>query len=152
MTAGRVVAGLLLLALLPGCSPDEAPVPSGASAAPAAADCPDGPAEAGVCRLIQAVQSDDQSELSAAERKAAAAAQSDVPDGGWTAACELLGDVTVLCEVTFAAADELLGFHVFPVNLEYVDGELIPPEGEVVRYEVTEYLGTGSSGSFGQPG
>ena len=138
-------AGLVVLALLPACSIGDAP--AAGPTAPAAAGCPDDPVEAAVCRLVTAVQADDTGGLSPEEQQVAAAAQGEVPGGDWTPACELVGDVTVLCEVDFADAPDRLGFHVAPVNAQYDDGALTTPNGEAVRYQVVEYLGTGTAGS-----
>jgi hypothetical protein len=147
MTAGRV-AGALLLVLLAGCTTQDAPVVTAPTAMPSSTVCPQDPVDAAVCRYVTAVQADDPSGLSAEEQAVAAAAE-DLPAGEWTSTCELVGDVTVLCEVTFGQAPELRGLHVAPVYAEYDDGKLITPDGEAVRYEVVDDLGTGPAGSFG---
>jgi hypothetical protein len=147
MTAGPITGALLLL-LLAGCSSQDAPVVPAPAAAPSSAACPQDPVDAAVCRYVSAVQADDTSGLSAGEQAVAAAAD-DLPAEEWTSSCELVGDVTVLCEVTFGQAPELRGLHVAPVNAEHDDGKLTTPDGEAVRYEVVDDLGTGPAGTFG---
>jgi hypothetical protein len=115
----------------------------------AAVECPDGPVEDAVCRFLAAVQAGDVAGLSEGEREAAGAVGAELPPGGWAVeVCELVGDITVACEVSMAASEDLLGFHVVPVNAAYEDGELTTDDGEDVRYEVEGYLGRGKPGSF----
>jgi len=153
MTAGRIAAALLLVALAAGCSSQEGAAVTAPTSVPTSAatstTCPADPVEEAVCRYVTAVQADDAGGLSPEEQEVAAAAEGDLPAGEWTTACELVGDVTALCEVAFADPPELRGFHVAPVNAQYDDGALITPDGEPVRYEVVEDLGTGAAGSFG---
>lgn len=113
------------------------------------ADCEDA-VEGAVCRFVDAVQAGRLDTLSELEAEAAGAVGAEMPAGAWgIAACELAGDVTVLCELEFAESPLNLAFHVVPVNAEYNDGQLITPNGEPVRYEVEGYLGAKEPGTFG---
>lgn len=110
--------------------------------------CDEGAVNEGVCRFVAAVQSGDNSLLSQQERELAATV-TDLPSRTWyIAGCELVGDVSAECQVTFdatATAPEptSAGFQLGPVNGEYRDGEIILPPGEELRYEVSEYVGLG---------
>lgn len=159
MSRRRTAALLVVLALSTGCgggdelaappSPPPATDPVPTPVEPVAG-CPEGDVEDAVCRFVTAVQADDLDSLSELEREVAGSVGEDLPDGTWAIRrCELAGDITVLCELSFDASPQTLGFHLVPVNAEYVDGALVTPEGEPVRYEVEGYLGTGEPGSFG---
>lgn len=152
-----LVSACLLLALVPGCS-DAGPSSSAGSAAPSVtpsagpstgAGCDEDPVAEVVCRFVDAVRADDTSGLGDGEQEVAEAVGDDLPEGAYTVeGCVLVGDVTVGCEVSFAGQPGVRGFSVVPVNAEYDDGALVPPEGEQVRYEVVEHLGAGEPGDF----
>ena len=111
--------------------------------------------DAALCEFVVALQSGDLSTLSADER-AVAEPVDDFPADPWEVdSCELVGDVTVLCEITFTGPQEpnseptSAGFYLQPANGEYDgDGGLIVPPGEELRYAVIEYLGLGVGGTF----
>ena len=120
-----------------------------AAPAPARDAACDGGAEAAVCRFVTAVQSGDLSTLTEAERDVAAGID-DLPDDPWVLdRCELIGDVTVHCQVEFQTQEQnsepaAAGFSVGPSNGTYDDGQITTPQGEDLRYEVDEYLGLDS--------
>lgn len=148
---------VVALALSAGCGADGddvavpglSPAPSTTAPTGEQATCADEPVEQAVCRFLDAARSGEVSALSEGEQAVAGTLGDELPDGTYVVeACELIGDVTVACEVSFDDAAQPLGFHVGPVNAEFLDGQLITPEGEDVRYEVVDYLGTGEPGSF----
>jgi hypothetical protein len=133
-------------------------VEDGAARAPAVPDldpaCSGGASggefEAAACEFAWAVQSGDLTTLGPEERAAARAAD-DLPAGAWTVeSCDLVGDITVLCELAFPAEQTYAGLYLQPANGEY-DGQggVDVPPGEELRAAVVEYAGTGPSGSFG---
>jgi hypothetical protein len=102
-----------------------------------------------MCRFITAAQAGALDELSDGEAAVAGAVEGELPPGDWEIErCDLVGDVTVLCVLGFDSSAVSLGFHVVPVNAEYNDGELLTEDGEDVRYEVAEYLGTDAEQTF----
>ena len=98
---------------------------------------------ASVCRFVVAVQTSDGSRLSKAERKVAARTK-DLPRRPWTLGkCELVGDVTVRCDVRFNARPKPLvaRFLLQPTNGEFRDGTIVLPPGVALKYGVIDYLG-----------
>lgn len=111
--------------------------------------------EVGLCRFVIAVQTGNLSALSAEEKKVAATVK-DLPKRAWTiTSCELVGDVTVLCEIGFAGTPAnsepaAAAFTLGPVGGEYnaESGGYDVPSGGKVTYEVNGYEGLGVNGSF----
>ena len=111
----------------------------------AACELPD---EAAVCRFVRALQSGDLSTLSEAERVIAAGIEG-FPNDVWVLdGCDLIGDVTVYCQIQFTSAEPnseraAAAFSVGPVNGTYDNGAINTAPGEELRYEVNEYIGLG---------
>ncbi len=99
-----------------------------------------------VCRFVVAVQTSDPSRLTKAERKVAIKAKS-LPRRPWTPGkCELVGDVTVRCDVRFTrvgvrAQPVVAGLLLQPTNGVYRDGVIVLPPGVALKYGVIDYLG-----------
>ena len=99
-----------------------------------------------LCRFVIAVQTGNVATLSSDERAVAARAKA-VPRRSWTLrTCELVGDVTVRCDVRFTratagSAPVVATFLLQPTNGDFVDGEIVLPPGVALRYGVIDYLG-----------
>ncbi len=68
----------------------------------------------------------------------------NLPSGPFTQnQCELVGDVTASCTLTFtqATGKNTATFTVVPVNATFNDGTLTTKKGETLRYEVDSYGG-----------
>ena len=113
---------------------------------PLPASCRQDVVASSVCRFVVAVQTDDPSRLSSDERKVATQAKS-LPGRPWTPGkCELVGDVTVRCDVRFkgvgaGSAPLVAQFLLQPTNGDYRDGVIVLPPGVALRYAVIDYLG-----------
>lgn len=169
MTIARTCAAVLAaLALASGCgddggtdtaapapstsvSPTE-PAPEPSSEAPSAPApgsgrdpaCEQDEVNVALCDFVEAVLAGDVSSLTAEEQEVATGV-TDLPAAPWTlASCDLVGDVTVECQVVFAPAGEqeqVATFALTPSNGEYNDGSITVPPGETLEYGVVEYLG-----------
>lgn len=111
--------------------------------------CAVDPVSEAVCRFVLAVQQDDLSALNEAERGVASTVDA-LPDGPFTPGmCELVGDVTLTCEVAFDGSDgaepAVVGLQVAPTDVEFV-GDVVQPAPDA-DYEVVEYLGQSATAS-----
>lgn len=108
------------------------------SSLPLPEECEEGSASI-ACRFVVAVQRNDLDALSEGERAVARSGE-PLADGDWRLdSCELAGDVTVACRLLFSQEPSPVDLYIGPVNGEYVDGIVIVPPGEEVRYEVVGY-------------
>jgi len=113
---------------------------------PLPAGCRQDVVAASVCRFVVAVQTNDPSRLSKDERKVAIKAKS-LPRRPWTPGkCELVGDVTVRCDVRFTrvgvrAQPVVAGLLLQPTNGVFRDGVIVLPPGVALKYGVIDYLG-----------
>jgi hypothetical protein len=145
-------AGVALLLALTGCSSssDGAAEPSQSPTASASGQgCDADTVTEALCRVVTAAQSGDVAALSEGEQEVAGAVGDELAGTAYAVEeCVLVGDVTVACEVSFEGEEQVLGFHVVPVDAEFVDGAIVTEDGGDVRYEVDGYLGRGERGSF----
>ena len=109
---------------------------------PLAAACRQDVVATSVCRFVIAVQTDDVTGLSTDERRVAARANG-LPRRSWTpGACELVGDVTVRCDVRFTGVAPVVAQLLLqPTNGDFRDGVIVLPPGVALRYGVVDYLG-----------
>ena len=131
--------------------PDPAPVdkePAGPDPADGVSDrdpaCEEDEVTQALCGFIEAVIYGDTASLSAGEQEIVPM-MNDLPATYYELrGCELMGDVTVECPVTFdpGGPDETTAtFALAPTNAEFNDGGLYVPPGETLDYDVVEYLG-----------
>ena len=98
------------------------------------------------CQFALAVQSGNLAGLSASERQVAART-TDLPARKFRGRqCELVGDITARCVITFSLSPGAFettsaAFDVQPANCTYNDGACSYPPGEQPRYEVVGYEG-----------
>lgn len=107
-----------------------------------------------LCAFVTAVQSGKTSKLTHRERQVAMTIK-DLPRSHFTVtSCQLEGDVTVRCEITFTKSSNnseptSASFYVQPANGNYQDGQIILPPGEKLQYQVIQYLGLGVTANSG---
>lgn len=128
----------------PSASPEPSPPPSPVARPELDASCREDAASEAVCRFVLALQTGELDGLTDGER-ALAQEDTDLPDGPFSViACDLEGDVTVLCEVQFSDPERIAaGFRLVPANGDYdpATGDLVVRPGERLRYEVVEAVG-----------
>ena len=166
MTVARTCSAVLaVLALASGCGGDggadtaaptpslshsvapSEPAPEPSAAAPASdrdPACEQDEVNVALCDFVEAVLAGDASSLTPEEQQVAATV-TDLPAAPWTlASCDLVGDVTVECQVVFSPTgqqEQVATFSLTPSNGEYNDGSITVPPGETLEYGVVEYLG-----------
>lgn len=134
MRAAAVLALLLLATACGGQDPAGDALPAG---------CTDDPVASAACGFVQAVQAGDVDGLS---EQARLAASEGLPDSSWDLeGCELVGDVTVDCEVAFSSEPEQRVVVTLVPDAEYDgDGGLVLEPGEQAAYDVVDVASAGA--------
>ena len=128
----------------PSPTPPAAAPSSSAQASDRDPACEQDAVNVALCDFVEAVLVGDVTALSPQEQEVAATV-TDLPPDPWApASCNLVGDVTVECQVVFTPAgqqEQVATFALAPSNGEYDDGAITVPPGETLEYGVVEYLG-----------